>query len=244
MRKILLLLFVFQLLAVSAQGIVENRSNWFAYIGQYRFDAHWGFHLESQFRLDGELRFSRQNLFRIGAIYYPSKSSQFAVGYGLINTLNPSLNAYFSEDRIWEQYQHTHKWLSGKNTMINRIRLEQRFVDQIGLVEEEVRRLKTNYQNRIRLMSRHLFNVQQFNEKKNELYFVLQDEVFLVPEDNPVNAHFVDQNRFFTGLGLNTGSSAKMEIGYLNQYINPASGADMMFHAVSLSFFHNLSLAN
>lgn len=242
MRSLFLLIVALQCQFLFPQKTIENRTNWFAYIGQYKFTSRWGVHVEGQFRMDGDVRFSNQNLFRVGAIYYPSNNSNIAVGVGLINTLNASLGDYFNEERIWEQYQYTHKWAETKNMMLTRIRLEQRFVDQIGLVDNEVVRIKTNYQNRFRLMTRHLFHLKDVNEHKDELYLVFQDEVFLNVGDNEVNPHFFDQNRFLAGIGLQTGSNFRMELGYMNQLINPGKGADLMNHTISISLLHNLNL--
>ncbi len=241
MKNVFLILFPFCFQLMYPQKTVENQANWFVYTGQYKVSSKWGLHAEAQFRMDGDIQFSRQNLFRLGAIYYPNKNTNFILGYGLINTLNDAVDDYFKEDRIWEQYQHTFKWRDGKNVMINRLRLEQRFVDRIGLQDDQVVRLETNYQNRFRFLSRHLFHLKYLNKNKDECYAVVQDEVFLNLGLNEVNPHFFDQNRFFAGLGIQSNSNFRIELGYLNQLINPASGADVMNHTVSVALFHNLT---
>jgi hypothetical protein len=241
MRTVFLLLLALQFQFLYPQKTIENQANWFAYTGQYKLAPKWGLHLEAQFRMDGDIQFSRQNLFRLGAIYYPSKNSNIIVGYGLINTLNTSIGNYFNEDRIWEQYQHTYKWRDAKNMMINRLRLEQRFVDKIALQEDHVVRLETNYQNRFRYLNRHLFHLKYLNKNKDECYLVLQDEVFLNIGSNSVNPKFFDQNRFFAGLGIQSNSNFRIELGYLNQLVYPASGADIMNHTISFALFHNLT---
>ena len=109
-KVIFVLLFVMQINLLFSQKVEQNKVNWFAYTGQYKVNTKYGLHLEAQFRMDEDLQFSKQHLFRIGAIYYLNKNANFVVGYGLINTLSPSVNAYFKEDRIWQQYQHTHQW--------------------------------------------------------------------------------------------------------------------------------------
>jgi hypothetical protein len=55
------------------------------------------------------------------------------------------------------------------------------------------------------------------------------------------NLNVFDQNRFFAGLGIQSNSNFRIELGYLNQLINPASGADVMNHTVSVALFHNLT---
>jgi hypothetical protein len=240
-KTIFILLFLMQINLLFSQKAIQNQANWFAYTGQYKVSQKWGVHLEAQFRMDGDLEVSRQNLFRLGAIYYPSKNSNFIAGYGLINTLNPSVNAYFKENRIWEQYQHTYQWSASKNTMINRFRLEQRFVDKVGLVDQEVARLETNYQNRFRYLNRNLFFLTTVNKNKDELYAIVQDEVFLNVGSNNVNRNFFYQNRLFLGFGLLTNANFRIEVGYLNHFVNPNSGADTINHTISVSLLHNLT---
>ena len=241
MRIALLLLLALQFQFLYPQKLIQNQANWFAYTGQYQLSSKCGIHLEAQFRMDGDIQFSKQNLFRLGAIFYPTKNSNVTVGYGLINTLNTSVGAYFNEDRIWEQYQYTYKWHDAKNMMINRLRLEQRFVDKIGLLEGQVVRLETNYQNRFRYLNRHLFHLMSLNKDKDEWYAVVQDEVFLNIGSNSVNSHFFDQNRFFAGLGIHSNSNFRIELGYLNQLVNPDVGAEVMNHTISFALFHNLT---
>jgi hypothetical protein len=83
--------------------------------------------------------------------------------------------------------------------------------------------------------------LKYLNKNKDECYAVVQDEVFLNLGLNEVNPHFFDQNRFFAGLGIQSNSNFRIELGYLNQLINPASGADVMNHTVSVALFHNLT---
>ena len=89
-----------------AQEMKQDQANWFAYMGHYNVSPKWGYHIEAQFRLNGELSRNNQNLFRFGFLYNLNSKMTLKVGYGLINTLQPSLNNYFNEDRIWEELQY------------------------------------------------------------------------------------------------------------------------------------------
>ncbi len=239
-KKILLLLWVSTV--GFAQEIDHNHVNWFAYIGQYNVSKKWGYHIEAQFRLDGELNRSNQNLFRLGGYYNWNNKVTLTAGYGLINTLSPQLNDYFNEDRIWEQVQINQKWNDQKNFFINRFRLEQRFVDKIGVVDGSIEKTATNFQNRLRYLNRNLFHVTDFKSGNEELYIVLQDEVFMNLGENNVNSKFFDQNRFLVGFGIHYKKSIRFEVAYMNQWINPQAGNDVMNHAVSLTLFQNLIL--
>ncbi len=236
-------IIIFSLLfftSVYSQKITQNNANWFAYIGQYNVSKKWGYHVEAQFRLDEALKKNNQNLFRLGVFYNKNANLNFALGYGIINTLNPGANHYFNEDRVWEQIQLSTKWNQNKNLVVNRFRFEQRFVDKIGLVDEVVTKLETNYQNRFRYLNRNLFHLLDFKSGNEKLYFVLQDEIFMNIGRNKVNSNFFDQNRFLLGLGVNYKNSIRFELGYMNHLINPNQGNNIMNHTVSLALFHNL----
>lgn len=239
-KKGTILVFLLSVSNVFAQKTVQDQSVWFAYTGQYKVSQKWGYHVEAQFRLDNELEQSLQNLYRIGAIYYLPKNQSITSGYALVKTLKPSVDDYFSENRIWQQYQVNKKWHSGKNTMIHRFRLEQRWVEQLALVDDEVIKLATNYQNRLRYLNRNLFQITTLNSNEKELYGVLQNEVFLNLGDNKVNSKSFDQNRFLIGLGLNFENKTRFELGYMNHFITSNSSNNLMRHTVSVSLFHNL----
>ena len=236
--NIILLLFFSTF--IFAQNIDHNHANWFAYVGQYNVSKKWGYHIEAQFRLDDELNRSNQNLFRLGGFYNLNERAKFTIGYGLINTLNSNLNDYFNEDRIWEQFQYNHKWKQNTNT--NRFRLEQRFVDKLAIVDGSVRKSETNYQNRLRYLNRNLFHIMDFKSGNEELYLVVQDEVFLNLGTNKVNNKFLDQNRFLIGFGINYKKSIQFEVAYMNHFINPNINNDIMNHTFSLTLLQNLIL--
>jgi len=225
-----------------AQEMKQDQANWFAYIGQYNVSKKWGYHIEAQFRLDNELSRNNQNLFRLGIFYNLNSKASFTAGYGLINTFNATLNDYFGEDRIWEQFQYNHSWNNKKNIFANRFRLEQRFVDKLALVDGSVLKTETNYQNRLRYLNRHTFHLMDFKSGNEELYFVVQDEVFLNLGDNKVNNAFFDQNRFLIGLGINYKKSIRFEVVYMNHLINTNTTNNIMNHTISLTLFQNLML--
>ncbi len=225
-----------------AQELKHDQANWFAYVGQYNVSKKWGYHIEAQFRLNDELSRNNQNLFRLGGFYNLNSKITIKAGYGLINTLNATLNDYFNEDRIWEELLYNHKWNENKNVFTNRFRLEQRFVDKLAMINGVAAKVATNYQNRFRYLNRHTFHLMNFKSGNEELYFVIQDEVFLNLGNNKVNNAFFDQNRFLIGVGFNYKNSIKFEVAYMNHLINSATTNDAMNHVVSLTLFQNLIL--
>lgn len=240
MKKTLLVLALMICCAGFSQKTVQNQRAWFAYIGQYKVSEKWGYHIEAQFRLDNQLQQNLQNLFRVGGIYYLSAKGHVSAGYALVNTFSLSQDKFFKENRLWEQYQLNQKWHDNKNTMTHRFRLEQRWVE--NLVADPDVKNPTHYQNRLRYLNRNLFHLTNLRSEKEEIYAVVQDEIFLNLGDNKINSKFLDQNRFLIGVGLNYNNNIRLELGYMNHYITSSSGNDTMNHTVSVSLLQNLDL--
>lgn len=220
-----------------SQKTLEDQRVWFAYTGQYKVSEKWGYHIEAQFRLDNQLEQNLQNLFRIGGIYYLSKSKNISGGYALVNTYSASFDDFYRENRFWEQYQFNKKWSQNKHTIIHRFRLEQRWVEQLAIEGSA-----TNYQNRFRYLNRNLFHIANLKSSNEEIYAVVQDEIFLNLGDNKINSKVIDQNRFLIGLGLNYNNNIRLELGYMNQFVTSNSGNNAMNHVVSVSLLQNLDL--
>lgn len=239
-------LYTFICLAFYAVGFSQQTTQdqrvWFAYTGQYKVSDHWGFHLEAQFRMDNQLEQNQQNLFRIGTIYHLSDTKNITAGYALVNTFSASADDFFKEHRFWEQYQVNKKWSNGKNAILHRFRLEQRWVEKIGLIDGDVVSFGSNYQNRLRYLNRNLFRLVSLKSNQEEIYAVLQNEVFLNLGNNEVNNKFFDQNRFLIGLGFNHNNNIRFEVGYLNHYLTSSSSNNTMNHTVSVSLIQNLVL--
>jgi hypothetical protein len=81
-----------------------------------------------------------------------------------------------------------------------------------------------------------------FKNSNNALYGVIQSEVFLNIGKNKINSKLFDQNRLLIGLGIQFKEQTRIELGYMNQYINTSAGNDIMNHTVSFSIFQNLSI--
>lgn len=241
-KSLILTMFFTFLADVKAQNKNEDQANWFAYVGQIKVSEKIGIHAEAQFRLDDNLNYSRQNLFRLGGIYHVNSKLNLALGYGLINTYSPTFDDYFGENRIWQQLIYNHKWKEDKNLMNHRIRIEQRFVDRLGVVNENTEVVATHYQNRFRYLNRNLIHLSNFKNSNNTLYGIIQSEVFLNIGKNKINSKLFDQNRFFTGLGIHFKEQTRLELGYMNHYLNLSSGSDLLNHTISFSILQNLSI--
>lgn len=223
-----------------SQKTFQNQQVWFSYTGQYKVSKNWGYHIEAQFRLDNQLQQNLQDAFRIGGIYFLSPNENLIGGYALVNVFNKSLDKFFRENRFWEQYQINKKWSNNKNTFTNRFRLEQRWVQHLATDIGESNTM--NYQNRFRYLNRNLFHIMNLRSTGEEIYGIVQDEVFLTLGDNKINSKVIDQNRFLIGLGLNYNNNIRLELGYVNQFVTASAGNNVMNHVVSISLLQNLDL--
>lgn len=231
-RSLLILLLIISGHCFS-QKTIQNQRVWFAYIGQFKISEKWGFNLESQLRFDNQLERNLQNAIRIGGIYFLSSKGSITAGYALVHTFNASADKFYVENRFWEQYQLNKKWNNNKNTITHRFRLEQRWVGQSNSV---------NYQNRFRYLNRNLFHLADLRSSNEEIYAIVQDEVFLILGENKINSKGIDQNRFMIGLGLNYNNNIRLELGYMNQFTTSSSGNNAMNHVISVSLLQNLDL--
>lgn len=240
-NKIIFGIFILTFNAALAQNYKIQQSIWFSYTGFFKFSNKWGSHIELQIREDDAFKQSKQNLFRIGLIYYLNSKTNFTAGFGKINTLNPTLNIYFDEDRIWQQVTFILPWRDNKNSYINRIRLEQRFVEHIIMVNNNLVNENINYQNRLRYFTRNTFAILKSKTIDLITYAFLQNEIFLNIGGNNLNNNVIDQNRFLMGIGINHNSNSKFEIGYMNQFINLNGNGQIMNHTLVFSLTQNIN---
>lgn len=235
-------LFFITSYSLSAQGVVSNQNVWFNYNGQYKVSQKWGYQLEALFRLDNQLQQNLQNSFKIGGVYYLSSSQNMTLGYALVNTYDSSLLKFYKENRLWEQYFISSKWNEAKNATIHRFRLEQRWIEKLSTVDGTVVSLGSFYQNRLRYQNRNLIHLVNLKSNNEEIYAVVQDEIFVTVGTNSGNTKLIDQNRFLIGIGLNYNNNIRFEIGYLNQIMNDCYSDKVMIHSISISLLQNLTL--
>lgn len=233
MKKIVLILILLSCYSGFSQATVQDQRIWFAYLGQFKISPKFGLHVEAQSRYENHFEQNLQNVFRVGGIYFISPKENVTAGYALVKTFSVTADDFFTENRLWQQYQINIKW--SKNTMTHRLRLEQRWIEQLA-------DNTTAYQNRFRYLNRNLFHLANLKSDSQEIYAVVQDEIFLTLGENKVNSKFMDQNRFLVGFGLNYKNSFRFELGYMNQLVTSSYGNDAMNHTVSVTLFHNLDL--
>lgn len=226
-----LLMSKLTILAQTASGVntrkfATNHNGWFMYTGQHKLSHKTGLHLESQFRRSDVVRNQQQLLLRTGLNYHVHPSSFVTLGYCFVETNRyggfPVASDY-PEHRIWEQWQFRTRIHSME--IINRYRLEQRFMFLPESVDSQTYQpAKTaTYQNRIRLMTRASFPLNDSLIRNNSLYCSVYNEVFL-NFGKSVSFNYIDQNRAYIALGYVIPRLGRLEIGYMNQLIVKPDG--------------------
>lgn len=234
MKNYFLGLFIVVSISVFSQTKTHNEGVWLAYTGQFKFSNRIGIHLEAQNRNYGLFETNIQNLYRAGLNFYVAPQTTVTVGYALVDTYDWDFKTYLKEDRVWEQLQFYHAAITDNSTMLHRFRLEQRWVESLALNE-------IVYQNRLRYMNRMLIHLAELKNEKS-IYGVVQNELFIPLGENKITTNFLDQNRFTVGVGLNFNNKTRIELGYLNQFLNPFSDNEIMNHNLSFALFQSLSL--
>jgi hypothetical protein len=148
------------------------------------------------------------------------------VGYGWTPSFSPSPdNEFTDEHRIWEQLTWDGPKLPDGMKLFVRSRLEQRFRDgdpvDVGLRFRQMARLITPF------VADSPFHLSVWDE----VFFSLNE---VGAEDKPWQIPGFDQNRLFVGPGAYLTDKVRLEVGYLNHWVNKPT-ADKVDHAVSIN---------
>ncbi|NNF02250.1 MAG: DUF2490 domain-containing protein [Bacteroidia bacterium] len=201
-------LILVSILFLPFSGYSQNSDigNWLIYIGSKQVNQKWNIHHEVQYRnydLGGDLE---QLLLRTGLGYnIDDSNTNFLLGYGFIlsenYTGNDNEKVSVNEHRIFQQFISKQNIRSVK--ISHRYRFEQRFV-------EEDFRMRFRY-----FLS---LNVPLNKNTEHSLYLSAYNEIFLNSESS-----VFDRNRLYGGLGYKLCKSAKLELGYMNQFFERSS---------------------
>lgn len=177
---------------------------------------NWRWYAEVQPRWREEGSNFDQLLIRPAVLYDLNKQTSVWLGYANVIT-DPANRSSFEEHRVWQQLLHNFQPIGGL-TIQSRTRLEQRFIENSNKTGHKIRQM-------IRLTAPSGISPK--------LLWVAYDEYFLNLNDTDYGAERgFDQNRAFVGVNWTLDQQLKLEVGYLNQYIN-GSQTDLMNHVIS-----------
>lgn len=224
---------------LSAQRLNHAYQHWYTYFGTAQLSKHWSVPFDFQARIRNGISDKGQILNRAGLQYAPGTKTGYLLGYAYITTYSDGADAYFPEHRIYQQF--IYKNGSKKYNMTHRVRFEERWVGQKIAGHHDVQSWR--YGHRLRYFNKTIFPIHKEN-KPTPFYLALQNEIFLNigEKNNPINNNIFDQNRFLFTPGYALQSNLKLEAGYMNQLVQPASGDKNMNHILHLSVIHNFTL--
>lgn len=174
----------------------------------------WYAELQPRWREEGE---ELDQVLLRPAVYY-ALNSQSSIWFGYANVRShPNSKSSVEENRLWQQYLHTFR-LGEKVSLQSRTRLEQRFIEDSHDVGHKIRQL---------------FRLTMPLCEGNPVQLVLYDELFINLNETDYGAQTgFDQNRAFVGINLPLTAATKLELGYLNQYVN-GQASDAQNHVLS-----------
>lgn len=177
--------------------------------------------LEIHPRFDNNVTEALQVIVRPSLGYQVNKNLSLWQGVAWIPNFHPSSTEY----RVWQQAFLENSF--SKVNLSNRLRLEERFLEDVGGV---------SLRGRYRLQGTFPLG------KRKRWALVASDEVFVALNSlsgGPRSGF--DQNRLYAGLSRQLNEQLRVEGGYLLQYINRRSpGADSLNHAFVLALNINL----
>ena len=224
-----------------AKTVTDVRQLWASYNNQTRLSEKWGlwgdFHLRTQD--DFTKKFST-GIARVGLMYYLNDAAKFTVGYAYVNHFPADGHKEVSqpEHRPWQQLQWHTRFT--RHRMMQWIRLEQRFRRKIANDSALAEGHHFNFRVRYNLF--YEIPITRGGNGAGALSAILNDEVH-INFGKQVIYNYFDQNRAFVGLKVNTGAQDNIQLGYMNQFTQLASGNRFRSaHVIRLSYFQNLDL--
>ena len=221
LRNILPAALALLAMPLHAETIEDGRA-WFNLTSEGDLTGKLRWYMELQPRFKQEGREFDQYMIRPGINYKLTDHVVVGGGYGYVRTRTDQ-GHYTDEDRIWQQVIYNTTWQDGAK-FSSRSRLEQRFLDSGDDTGWRYRQLLR--------VSKPLASLPSVSP-------VLWNEVFVNFRETDWGAQRgFDQNRLFAGIAWTATPDARLEFGYLNQYVR-GRAQDSMNHVLSTSLFLN-----
>lgn len=243
MKKVFLIIALLGFIKTFAQTKQTENINriWLGYLNQTRLSNKWGLWLDIHARTKENFTDNLSQAFiRVGLTYYLSDVTKLTVGYAYVNDF-PSdghKNISVPEHRPWQQIQWHTKY--GKNKMMQWLRLEERYRQKV--LNDDALADGYNFNFRLRYNLWYEIPFAKNGSEINSWSFIVNDELHINFGKTIVNNYF-DQNRFFLGLKLQTGSHSNLQFGYMNLFQQLAAGNKYRnIHTARVFFFQNLDL--
>ena len=200
---------------VFSQTQVQEQS-WFSINATGKLSKRFGIMADWHHRRSDFLANTNFHLLRAGAVYWFKPTHTVAAGYASLwlAPAVPGWKTYSQENRIYQQAQIQSRW--GKVQWVQRVRLEQRWVQRIARDEwTGTRRFTGRY--------RYLISATIPIWKNASLpKLTLADELLLRSGKEAQGAF--DQNRWFVGIRQTINKHWSFDLGYMQVYQQRLSG--------------------
>ncbi|MEA9414213.1 DUF2490 domain-containing protein [Flavobacterium sp. PL02] len=197
-------------------------TGWSAVFFTYKLNDKFSLHFDGQARSTDELKNLQSYIIRPGLNYHIKDNMIATVGYAYIgnNRSVMDIDGWVPEHRIWEQFIFNQKFTLANRpvTLQHRFRLEQRFMGQAIIEQNELVTDSYEFAQRLRYFARSIFPLSKTDNFTKGAFLALQNEVFLNVQNAP-NDSFFDQNRAYLALGWRLSPKFDLEAGYMNQYV-------------------------
>jgi hypothetical protein len=230
-------------IGVYAQTKIATHYNqiWAAYFNQTRFSNKIGIWTDLQIRTkDDYVVDLSSTIARAGLTYYINDVTKLTAGYAYITNypVDATTRVNQPEHRPWQQIQWHAR--NAKTRIMQYIRLEERYRRRLADAETLSDRYNFNWRLRYNFWYEVPFN--KGPSTPSRWSFIFNDELHINFGKQVVNNYF-DQNRLFVGLKVNTSAHDNIQFGYLNQFIQLASGNHYRnVDAFRIGYFQNLDL--
>lgn len=213
MKKNFLILF-FALSSIISFAQDSNLGNWLIYFGNKKINDRLNWHHELQYRnynLIGDLE---QVLLRTGLGYnLTENNNNILIGYAFIHSQN---YLGFLDEKIRVNEQRIYQQFITKQS-IGRVQLQHRYRFEQRWVETQDFKLRFRY-----FLSINIPLNNKIMEDKT-VYLSSYNEIFINNK-----ATVFDRNRLYGGIGYKVNALFRVEVGYMNQFLNNNTGRDQL----------------
>jgi hypothetical protein len=219
----------------------DQSAGWFANQTTVAFSKKWGLLSGVNIRSNDKWEHLQLIGMRAAISYNIRQNISLAAGleHNYSRKVVGTVSGYFNDEVIWQHLLVTHHVQA--LTIINRLRMEERFLSRLWVQNDELQKLGSNFAERLRYLLRISYPLSGKKVFKKGGYLAVQDEVmFNLGDKSAVNGRLFDQNRIYAGVGYRFSPEFDAEIGYLRQYILPASGNLFINNVVQLGTFLRL----
>jgi uncharacterized protein DUF2490 len=193
MRRIVVILVFLPGFSVFAQKQVANQFNsWWTYAGNHKISSKFSVHTFYSFRRNEFVKNWQQSLLRLGLNYHLNEKVILTPGYDWVVNFpygEQPLPRQITAHRIFEQLILKNN--VGRTGVINRFKLEQRFID-IGNDNIFLQRFRYKLAVNLPINKKALGDNTFFISATNELF---------INYGRGTYNHYFDQNRAYIGLG-------------------------------------------